>query len=183
MTEHEGGTEEDFRKLMYLKNAKLGVNLGFKSDDVCDVKEDCELICKLDPNSIKEANDQEFGFRVKWVKCCDELPKEKEIVLCHYQKEIVTKRGRRWMDFDICLGRYLNGYWENLDKTIISVHSWMKYPTIENPEHECWNGVMESVRCYEDHGKLYLEMREHSRTYQVDYCPYCGKKGKGEQDD
>ena len=53
---------------------------------------------------------------------------------------------------------------------------WMEAPELPVKDHECFNGKMKYIRCYSDHGKLYLEMRDECKTYSVNYCPFCGEK-------
>lgn len=58
---------------------------------------------------------------------------------------------------------------------VIFTH-WMETPELPVKDHECFNGKMKYVRCYNDHGKLYLEMSDECKTYSVNYCPFCGEK-------
>lgn len=47
---------------------------------------------------------------------------------------------------------------------------------LEKAPHQCYNGYLKQLRCYEDHGKLYLESAHANLTWTVTYCPFCGEK-------
>lgn len=72
-----------------------------------------------------------------------------------------------------------NGVWYNGDIMVddeSEIKGWMEAPELPVKEHECFNGKMKYIRCYSDHGKLYLEMRDECKTYSVNYCPFCGEE-------
>lgn len=123
-----------------------------------------------------EPNEQEMGQRIKWIKCKDRLPDNEEIVICYCQGYDRFGPGTLHKRSNFCIGSHINGCWKGLDNENIDVYAWSKIPQPIEKKHECCNDTKNPIRCFQEYGKLYIGIIEHGKVYEVDYCPYCGKK-------